>query len=87
MQKFPQIDENFLYDSRSYRSTDFMTKDIPVTKSKRKPDISITINRSRSCSSGRNRTKSSTTLTQNGIFHDLLSNFISKKYFHTYRFM
>jgi hypothetical protein len=74
MHRFPQIDENSLNNFRSYRSTDFIVRDIPISNQKSvqqptKRDIPININRSRSCSSGRNKAISPTTLIRNGILY------------------
>jgi hypothetical protein len=73
MQRFPQIDENSSTHFPSYRSTDFISNDIPVTttptpvQQTTKCDIPITINRSRSCSGGRKNTTLPSTLTRKGI--------------------
>lgn len=76
MQRFPQIDENV---SNNFRSTDFITKNIPPTKPKPvqqtiKQDITISINRSRSCSGGRKKTLSPPILTRKGIFISSIEN-------------
>ncbi len=75
MQRFPQIDENSSNDFRSYRSTDFISEKsaTPIAKSATDPtpqppkrDLSIIVNRSRSCSGGRNKTITPSVLTRKG---------------------
>jgi len=74
IQRFPQIYENSSNNFRSYRSTDFVNKDFAVSNSKPvqqtiKRDIPITINRSRSCSEGRNRGLSPPVLIRKGSLY------------------
>ena len=60
MQRFPQIDESPSNNFRAYRSTDFFIENLEVTipKSTTNPpkrNVPVNLNRSRSCSGGRNR--------------------------------
>lgn len=66
VQRFPQIEEIPTDNFRSYRSTDFITEKGPMTnvnspmipcRESSGRDIPIHINRSRSCSGGRNKRK------------------------------
>jgi hypothetical protein len=59
MQRFPQIEENTLNNSRPFRSTDYIHTNIevPILKSHKSP-VSTGNGRARSCSGGRNKTVS-----------------------------
>ncbi|CAF3354043.1 unnamed protein product [Rotaria sp. Silwood1] len=82
-QKFPQIDENLSNNFRSCRSTDFIIKNVAVPnqastvnsfQQTSKRDIPIHINRSRSCSGGRNRRKLPRVLIRKGSFNRVETN-------------
>jgi hypothetical protein len=72
MQRFPQIEENALNNSRPFRSTDYIHTNIevPIIKSPsetHKSSLSPVTGRARSCSGGRNKTISPPVLSRKGI--------------------
>ena len=72
MQRFPQIEENALNNSRPFRSTDYIHTNIevPIIKSSsqtNKSPISVGNGRARSCSGGRNKAMSPPVLARKGI--------------------
>lgn len=72
MQRFPQMDDNTLNNSRPFRSTDYIHTNIevPIIKSStqtQKIPIPIGNGRARSCSGGRNKAVSPPVLTRKGI--------------------
>ena len=78
MQPFLQIDEGPSNYFRSYQSTDFINGNFEINKSRDatnssqqtpKKNIPIKINRSRSCSAGRNKTRSSRIVTRKSIHY------------------
>ncbi|CAF2883540.1 unnamed protein product [Rotaria sp. Silwood2] len=83
VQRFPQTDENLSNNFRSCRSTDLMSRNIekPNTTSTinsfeqtSKRDIPIQINRSRSCSGGRNKRRLPQVLIRKGSFNRFENN-------------
>jgi hypothetical protein len=69
MQRFPQIEENALNNSRPFRSTDYIHTNIevPIIKSPsetHKSSLSPVTGRARSCSGGRNKTISPPVLSR-----------------------
>ena len=86
IQRFPQIDENFSNNFCSYPSTDFISNDKTVTnqRSVQQPTkryIPININRSRSCSGGRNKAMSPPALMRKGILYNTKKKQTIKPYF------
>ncbi|CAF4391487.1 unnamed protein product [Rotaria sp. Silwood2] len=83
VQRFPQTDENLSNNFRSCRSTDLISRNIekPNTTSTinsfeqtSKRDIPIQINRSRSCSGGRNKRRLPQVLIRKGSFNRFENN-------------
>jgi len=79
MQRFPQIEENTLNNSRPFRSTDYIHTDIevPIIKSPiqtQKTPVSVGNGRARSCSGGRNKAITPPVLARKGILIKLKKN-------------
>ncbi len=72
MQRFPQIEENALNNSRPFRSTDYIhtNVEIPIVKSpsetQKSPSSPNGTGRARSCSGGRNKAMSPPVLSRKG---------------------
>lgn len=72
MQRFPQVEDSTLNNTRPFRSTDYIHSNIevPIIKSTiqtQKIPISVGNGRARSCSGGRNKAASPPVLSRKGI--------------------
>jgi hypothetical protein len=77
MQRFPQIEENTLNNSRPFRSIDYIHSNIevPIIKSPsqtKKIPIPVGNGRARSCSGGRNKAPSPPVLSRKGFLNKII---------------
>lgn len=65
MQRFPQVEENSLNNTRPFRSSDYINSNhVEVLITKSKSPVPVGNGRARSCSGGRNKTVSPPVLTR-----------------------